>query len=341
MSKCDISVEFRPADRQYRTGATVQGLVRVEVHEDVQCRGLALNAFWKTHGRGNTARQNYFHQTFSEGSWQAGQTLEFEFEFTPPLTPLTYHGRYLNIDHYVSVRADIPWSIDPRCEEEFLWQAGSQVPELAEAAPVLESRSGCGRTIGLLVAAGLAVAAVLVAVVAGLQAGWLLLIPAALLTFLCLRRRLAERKLGEVKWGTLATAFAGEAMPSLLQIGPLGNVKIREVTTAVRGIEQVVSGSGTDTTTHTHSLHNEQRILVSAPKTRRGEVLELEPELLFPQSSAWSVDLPDNRVIWTVTLAIRLAFWPDWVETREVTLLGHSDPVSGQSTSHPDRSQPE
>ena len=96
---------------------------------------------------------------------------------------------------------------------------------------------------------------------------------------------------------------------------------IQSITAEIAGNEIVVSGSGTDRTTHTHPLHRQKLVLLDSPSVRRGELLELQPQLEFPDTVAWSVDLPDNQIVWTVTLAIRLKMWPDWVSVRTIRLL--------------------
>ncbi len=322
MNRCDLSIEFSHADREFQTGEGVRGQVHVVVNKDLRCRGLQLSCFWKTHGRGNTTRQNYYQQMLFQGNWQEGETYTYPFEFQPPLAPLTYHGRYLNIDHYVAVRADIPWAVDPRGEEEFMWRVGREAPKPANEEPVLDAGGGCGRRFGLLLAGLLGLLTVLLPAL-GMGIWFLLLaLPAAVLAFLSWRSALAERKLGAVQWGTLGTAYPGETLPALLQVGPLGNVKIREITATLVGVESVTSGSGTDAKTHTHELHREHQIIASAPVTRRGTVLELQPQIRFPDIDAFTVNLPDNTITWSLTLAIRLVGWPDWVQRREVILVG-------------------
>jgi len=321
MSKCDISIEFYRPDREFQTGQSVQGWVRIKVDKDIKCRGLSLNVFWKTHGRGNTSRQNYFQQNLFQGQWLASESYEYPFEFTPPISPQTYHGHYLNIDHYVSVRADIPWALDPRREEEFLWRVGSEAEELSQQQAVLEQGRGCAN-VGLAFSVAAAIAVIVTAVV--VKSFWLLLIllPLLFIGFLCLRDRLAERKLGSVTWATLGSTYAGQAMPCSLHIGPVSRVQIKEITAVTEGSETVVSGSGTDATTYTHELFKKKTVIASSPSIALGASLELQPEILFPETDAFSIDLPDNKIRWNVTLAIRLAGWPDWVQSREIRLIG-------------------
>ncbi|MGI9516661.1 MAG: hypothetical protein ACR2NP_06440 [Pirellulaceae bacterium] len=321
MSKCDLQIEFYRPDREFRTGETVQGWIRVRVNQDVKCRGLTLNCWWSTHGRGNQTRRNYYQQTLFQGEWKAGEKYEYAFEFQPPASPLSYRGKYLNIDHYVLARVDIPWARDPKCREEFLWRPGNDAPVPDSAEPVIQPGT---RRWPMIIGLNIAFILVLLFVFLSAQISPLFLlglIAPLVIVWFSLRSWLAQRKLGEVKWGTLAQAVAGEPMPSLLQIGPLGNVQISAVTASITGHESVVSGSGTNRTTHSHKLFQQTKTLIKSPASKRGEVIELQPGIIFPMTRAFSVDLPDNKITWTVTLAIRLPMWPDWVQSRVVELL--------------------
>lgn len=322
MSACHIEIKFVQPQREYRSGETIQGVVTVEVEKKLRCRAVQLSGYWKTHGRGNTARENYFQRTLRTGDFDSPGTFEFPFEFTPPHAPLTYHGRYINIDHYVAVRADLPWARDQKCEEEFFLRVGESASEGATEEITLEQKNGCSVLAGLITSG-------IILLISGfltMKGGnlWFLLgiIPAIAIAFLSLRRHLAEQRLGEVKWGTLNTCYPNEAMPSLVQVGPIGNVRILDITAAIKGVESAVSGSGTKRTTHSHILHESSEVICKNPAARRGEVLEFPVPLEFPDSQAWSLELPDNQIKWYVTLTIRLAFWPDWTQTREIQFVG-------------------
>ncbi len=329
MSKCDIEIEFYRPDREFRAGEKVQGWIRITVNKKLKCKGLHLNVFWKTHGRGNTTRKNYHQQNLFQGDWEVGETFEYSFEFDAPASPITYHGKYLNIDHYVSVRAEVPWALDPRREEEFLVRPGSVMAEVPESQPVIESGSSWGMYLGIAFGLGLVALALLFTLKTNLLF-LLLLLPAVLILFLSLRSKLAISKLGQVEWTTKSHVHAGVAMPSTLNIGPLGNVDISKITMRVLGNESVVSGSGTNKTTYSHVVYDQTEIILENESHRSGETIQLQPNITFPETDAISVDLPDNRITWHATLAIRLVRWPDWVQTRSIQLLpgvGSTEPV--------------
>ena len=120
MSKCDISIELDDPQGAYYLGDTVTGTVKILVNKDVNCSALKITGLWKTHGRGNTDRGKYGEHTAFEGIMKAGEVKTIPFNILVEGVPLTYRGEYLNIDHYVDVRIDIPWSLDPKASEEFL-----------------------------------------------------------------------------------------------------------------------------------------------------------------------------------------------------------------------------
>jgi len=120
MSKCDLQIVFERDDRTYRGGDEVSGTVYVQVNQDVETNGIVLERFWQTHGRGNTATGPKERNVLFQGDLRAGQSLSYPFRFTAPDGPPTYHGRYLNVDHYVHVHVDIPWAIDPKLKEEYV-----------------------------------------------------------------------------------------------------------------------------------------------------------------------------------------------------------------------------
>ena len=110
MAKCDIAIAFDRPDRRYFGGEQVTGTVTIAVNQDVNCRGIKIERLWKTHGRGNTFRPDPSLLSEEQGRpLHAGQRDTFPFEFTAPATPYTYHGKFLNVDHYVRVRVDVPW----------------------------------------------------------------------------------------------------------------------------------------------------------------------------------------------------------------------------------------
>ena len=147
MAKCDLAIEFERSDRRYRPGETVSGKVTVQVNAKVQCNGLTVKRLWHTHGKGNYAEgSDSVEEVVFSGEWWPGETHAYPFAFEVPAAPVSYHGEVLNVDHYVAARADIPWAIDPKAEEDFLLLAGPescQIPtEVSEAMQSLAMAGG-------------------------------------------------------------------------------------------------------------------------------------------------------------------------------------------------------
>ena len=315
MSKCDLGIVFDRTERQYRGGEEVTGTVHVQVNEDVECNGIVVEHFWQTHGRGNTATGPKQTSVLYKGRLQAGQSLSYPFRFTAPNGPPTYHGRYLNVDHYVHLRVDIPWAIDPRAKEEYVLLPGSarygNLPRLAGGrAGAKKVVSGCGVPVG-------------VAMVLGgfffLPFG-IVLIPLGLVVlFFALRKVIAEKKIGKVKlsYGS-STVAPGGRLPVRLAFTPNQSSRLNRVTAELVGSERCVSGSGTNRTTHTHKFHERTFMLVSECEVTAGRPIQVEGAVPIPETSAYSFHARDNDVLWELEVRVDIPFWPDWIEKRPV-----------------------
>src|SRR5574341_390894 len=119
MSRCDLSLRLEKPDPTYRCGEAIRGEVTVVVDEPCRCKGLTVASQWRTHGRGNQREGEPAKVVLFAGEWSPGEH-RYTFEFTAPPGPATYHGTVLNVDHYLTARADLPWSLDPKAETEFL-----------------------------------------------------------------------------------------------------------------------------------------------------------------------------------------------------------------------------
>ena len=120
MAKCDLSIELDDPKSIHSGGGKISGVVRVVVDADVKCTGLEVSSGWKTHGRGNVATGQAGKATVFAGEWRAGESGEYRFELPIADWPPTYHGHYLNVDHYVDARAKIPWGFDPKASAPFM-----------------------------------------------------------------------------------------------------------------------------------------------------------------------------------------------------------------------------
>jgi len=332
MSKCDIKITFHYSDRTYRGGEVVSGEAHITVNKDIRCDGIILSHYWKTHGRGDTDRGVVSEVRLSEMlPLQAGEELRLPFEFTADCWPLSYHGHYLNVDHYVHVAVDLPWAIDPKQEEEFILIAGQSPDEFTgeRTKPVDLGKkpaqvSGIGKMLLYLVLA------IFVVVLGSL---FVILIPVFLVggAIYWGRKMLISSRVGDVDVKTPHLIVGpGEVFPVELSFTPRRSFSVNGVTLKIIAEETARSGSGTNSTTHRHILYDETYTLYPAGRLMAGERFAESIAFNMPNTEAWSFMASDNSVTWSVEIRIDIPRFPDW--TKRVVLqfvplefLDHAD----------------
>jgi hypothetical protein len=336
MSKCDFEVEFDRDNRTYLAGEQVSGTVRLRVNKTVQCRKVSIKGLWKTHGRGNHASDEYFEQTVFEGELIEGQTYEFKFEFAAGLHPWTYRGHHLNIDHYIHVRIDVPWALDPKYETEFIVTPSPQSPldTIATDSPTTTDQVA-GHIIMLVVGTIFFVVGIPLTLFLGF--GLIFMGVGAILIYMVIRNTLAERKLGKVELSIEPPhAAPGEWIQVQIRFVPRSAGTLNNLTLKLEGEEEVVSGSGTNKTTHTHKLHEENIIALENFEFQAGSPVSITERIQLPESNAYSVNLRDNSIQWQVQAQLDIPRWPDWVDVRSIILLPSiNDPKKSPGSSSP------
>ena len=316
MSKCDVRIVLDRADRTFRPGEEVAGVVRVEVNQYVKCDGVVLEHFWQTHGRGNTATGNKSTYVLHRGGLQAGESLSFPFSFIAADGPPTYHGHYLNVDHYLHARVDIPWAIDPKRKEEYILLPGADpwdnLPKrVIGKQEAIKRLSNAGVPIGV----GMLVLGVFLFCPFGI-----VLIPAGLIVLsLSLRKKMAERKVGTVKvdFGSLEVSPGGK-LPLQVDFTPRQTTKLNRITAKFKGEEKCVSGSGTNKTTHTHKLHEQTVVLMREGNVMAGRRIQAKAEVEVPQTAPFSFSASNNDINWSLEVRVDIPLWPDWTEKQMV-----------------------
>jgi hypothetical protein len=214
MSKCELFVELDEPERRYRGGEPVTGRVRVRTDDEVTCKKLVIEQAWRTHGRGNSAEGVLDEHVVAGQRWLPGQVYEIPFAFPAPAAPIHYHGRFINVDHYVAARADLPWRVDPRSACDYLVVASTATAaryveteadfgKAAQEAQQARTKKGGGKS-PLRWVWTILFAPLVIALVVLLLALFLVLLPivlvAGLVRFIvrAVRRGSAERKLGAV-----------------------------------------------------------------------------------------------------------------------------------------------
>jgi len=349
MSKCDVVIEFDQPDGLFTAGQELTGSVVLTPTDNLDVKEVVIEQVWQTHGRGNPDTGSLDRQVGDGRRCVAGQSYAFPFRFGIPSHPVSYHGTLINVDHYITVRADVAWKRDPTAKKDYLVVPGRGSHEAAIAAHLGEedgNRKAKKKSSPLLwVFAPLVV--LLVAMVVVLLVVVLPIILCVALIRL-IRRMAAERKLGKVsvivdaelvdkkerarKAGaqrgmlaglrerfqglkTLTYAVApGQTVPVSISFRPRSSVDINRVTLVLRATEKATSGSGTNAHTHTEILVNDEMQLRGPKRLAPGKQIEIHSEFALPETDAWTFNASSNKIEWGMRLCVDIAHNPDWVQ---------------------------
>jgi len=340
MSKCDVEIRLDEHDRTYAPGERIRGHVAVTTDQAVRCKGLTVTLQWRTHGRGNRDAGPESKVQLFQGEWGGGEQHAYGFEFIAPSGPATYHGTFVNVDHYLTARVDLPWALDPKAETEILLvpPAGAREYDFGPSykPPATElKREGSALAVGSLLTAGCFGVPGLAIIAGGIgfavsylrgssQEGifpaiFMLLFGGVFavvgfgLAFVLQKRNVARRKLGDPLVNvTPTTARPGDRVSVQITLQPRSSLTLAGAVAVLKGRERAVSGSGTNRTTHTHDLHGQEVGLGAPPQLEAGQMASFNASLQVPADAAPTFAAGDNDVKWMVELRIGIAGWPDW-----------------------------
>jgi hypothetical protein len=348
MSKCDLEIHLDKADRTYRPGESIRGHVTVTADTAVRCKALTVALQWQTHGRGNRDSGPESKVQVFEGEWQGGEQRAYGFELIAPSGPATYHGTMLNVDHYLTARADLPWALDPKAVTEILvvptpgaaeYDFGpSYKPPAAELVGEGKAMAlGAALTAGCFGLPGLAIMAGGVAFGVSWLRGtssdgafpaiFMFLFGAVFavvgfgVAVLLQKRNLAQRRLGNPLVNvTPQLARAGDRVSLQVTLQPRARVKLTGAKVVLKCQERAVSGSGTNRTTHTQDLHQAEAGLNAPPALEANQPASLGAGLQLPKDAAATFAASDNSVKWSMTLHVGIDGWPDWEREYPITV---------------------
>lgn len=334
MSKCDLRVELQN-NGPIRAGDTIHGVLHADVDSPVRCDGLTVSLGWRTHGRGNTDRGTVDSAQLFAGQWAVGQH-RYPFSFSLPYGPLTYRGELVNIDWQVKARADIPWAFDPKAEADFVVERGSTpqhiqpmpagAARMLQMAPVMQGviKSIFGLFLsffglpfagaGLMATLdGVWFAALFIVIGLGVSGFGLFMMVKAVRELLLTRRfETLEIKAANTH------LLPGEETEVTVTLGVRSAVDIEVVELALLRRERAVSGSGTNTTTHTRNDEFQREHLLDRLHLRPGQPTQRVARLRIPAEAEPSFSAGSNSVLWMVALEVTVPGWPTL--TREVPL---------------------
>ena len=318
MSKCDVEIEFDRSSRTFVPGEAVSGKVHVTANKDVASNGVKVEVLWRTHGRGNRAGETLDTISISGEQLPAGHRRSYTFSFKAPDGPLTYHGRYLNVDQYIRARVDIPWAFDPKAEVEYIL-LGNPAGESHFSDPGITCTGSSYKASwsGLLFFVVIATIVTFAAYPLG-ALSWLLVVSRL---FKMLRDFLVSRKVGATSFHLdKSHASPGQTVKMTLECSPSGPMQLNTIAATLKAREIVISGSETNRSTHTHTVHDEQFIICEGAQLNLGPQT-LEGSITIPETEAWTFQASSNVLKWTLTVRVDISGWPDWVGDTEITVV--------------------
>ncbi|MCO8121866.1 hypothetical protein NHH03_08975 [Stieleria sp. TO1_6] len=330
MAKCDLSIELDEPDRVYVGGDVITGTLHVMADSDVNCTGLEIQANWRTHGRGNVARGKSPWTTLFVGQWLSGQRESYRFELEVSDWPPSYHGNFINVDHYVDARAKIPWAFDPKASQEFLMRPISGPDPAKTKAP--SALGGCiGYGVFLVVISFFVVG--MGGMVVGLLTNPIVALIVGLVVFpiialIAARSLLPKWLLGDVQVELITPHVApGQRVRATFSFQPRRSFKLNAITADLKGTEVCVSGSGSNRTTHRNVFFEQQHVLQEGARLEAGQRQEFELDFKLPGDVPYSFDLSDNNLNWTIGLRVDIPRWPDWTKTLKLHVYPDRDAV--------------
>lgn len=295
------------------SGETIAGRVVLRLEKAHTCT-IRVELGWKITSKGNKVGEVLETQNIFTGDLAAGEH-SFPFGLQAPNGPFTYDGTIMDLEWYVSGRADIPWKVDPKASAVFKLNPGEVGGEgnlpvvVGSVKEALEENAGANMIlagVGLVMfLTGLGVLAVNVyfgvgSIVVGLGFAVPLLVKKPVekvrLTF--------EPKV--VRAGTPLRWRAS------FRLHP--KVVINHAKVVFECREFVTKGSGKHTQHWTEVVFRHEEALplgVKPPFEGRFEVPHLQ-----------SFSFNSHELYWTIGLHIDIANWPDFhVETKFKVLL--------------------
>ncbi len=343
MSSCELKVDL--GRQTYRSGERIAGSVVVRTDADVRSKRLWVELEWRTRGRGNVAKQTVDSATLCEAiDWSAGHEYRYPFELTAPPGPLSYEGHLLQVGWHVRARADVPWAIDPKAAESFHLEAGDgesyalgpdadPVPTREGAATARATPTWVMGLVSLIASAMLVGGFVLLSSLRGDPllgssiptgiAGAVLTIAGLAFLIGIVRKAMTQGKIGtpEVRISP-GTVHAGEELSVDVTVRPRSSVTIDAIDATLTCEEVVVSGSGTNKTTHHHVVSKLAQTMSGGGRTLEiGQTETFATRFRLADDSPATFVAPSNSLRWSVHLRARIPGWPDWFESYPIAVL--------------------
>lgn len=315
----------------------MRGRLEVDAKDNFKLNDLTLSLGWNTSGRGNTASAEIDTRSLFQGQLSAGSKTSYPFEFTLPYGPASYHGELLNVDWRLKARADVPWAIDPKAEQDFILDVSEGGSGAYNPGPRFRTTSS--RMAARNARAKITVAVIIIMTIIGLGATWftagqdfalpmlifdlVFFVIAAFLLLRMLAKKSAQKALGS--YGVRldpSDPAPGDKFRAILSLQPGKTIKLNAVTWTIIGQEIVISGSGTNRNTYRKKVVViEQAAQLGNDTVHAGESRKIITDLQLPSDTPYSFGAADNSLEWTLKLHVDIPRSPDLREEYPFAVL--------------------
>ena len=310
-------------------GQRVQGVVEVEVLEEVEFRELQVRFFWHTEGKGNQATGESGTRALARfGQWAPGARHRFPFRIPAPWGPLSYKGKMLNVTWDLEARLDRSLLRGEVVEKIPVHLGGSPDPEQASLGPVpqekrkLEAAKGGLKKVWVATGMTFLILGILFGAVSnwelGLTGKWALFLfmsAGFLLTLKGMWGRLGGGKLGEPSVQLSTTELRrGEEIRFSVVIRPEKPTQLRFLEVVLECEERVVDGHGQYQSRHRRTAFEERLVLAEDQQIDPHRGLRRKGTITVPSDASPSFGAPDNQIVWWLRFRGDIVGWPDWKE---------------------------
>ncbi|MFM7059497.1 MAG: hypothetical protein ACKO2P_21495 [Planctomycetota bacterium] len=330
---CSFKITLDRPDRRYAGGDTIRGSIQILVNSPVKSGGIWFTHCWRAHGIGNQFDHTLKTLQLAEPEvLQPGQELNFDFNVTAPLQPVTQRGRLFSVEHYVQVHISVAWATDPMAEEDYILEPGNAPDQLPVSRqnitvgpawqPSSQSSTAVGGVIAVLIAVIFVGAFGAFFIAQPLILAALIGVGLVVAAFFVIRDRILKRRLGTVdlKIPHLVTA-PGEPWLAELRFQPPRTLRINSIRITLKADESTASGSGSDRKTHDHNAFRQTIPLRDTELLPAGEPVHERLLIHFPETTLFSFEAGDNKVRWSASARIDLPGSPDWTSTVPLQVL--------------------
>ncbi|OUS25444.1 hypothetical protein A9Q99_21180 [Gammaproteobacteria bacterium 45_16_T64] len=342
MAKCNVTIALKGGVTEYRVGDKVEGVVVVSVDKECDCNELSIKKFWQTHGQGDKSKGEPEKITLYKGVWQPGE-YRYDFAFELLEEPVSYQGKYINIDWYLKAQADTPWAMDPKAEQDFLLvsnpdkpcRANHEIDSMMDSMNKTDdfaemvSQNSTMKKIALSILGGVMLLPAFF-IYSGWQSGHFAEIGFGLVAlFFVLRMAwrvikpaLAGKKLGSVDCVLNKQEFyGGEYIEVSVKFLPPEDVSINEVVAKLILTEKSISGSGTNKRTYTYDYPHGEVKLSGQRMLNAGSIFSGAARIKLSDKLMHSFHRGSNSLSWAVVFEIDIQNWPDWERAERIRVL--------------------